>query len=72
MIPVYQEADQTAYDTLIESGMEINELSAEDMLPCVRSLSPVYDMVRSEIGDELWMPWFLSSSKWAGEYNGYT
>ena len=52
MIPVYQEADQTAYDTLIESGMEINELSAEDMAAMREIAQPVYDMVRSEIGDE--------------------
>ena len=52
MIPVYQEADQTAYDTLIESGMKINELSAEDMAAMREIAQPVYDMVRSEIGDE--------------------
>jgi len=32
--------------------MEINELSAEDMAAMREIAQPVYDMVRSEIGDE--------------------
>lgn len=52
MISVYAEANQTAYDTLVDGGMEINEMSEDQHAEMLKIAEPVYNSVREKIGDE--------------------
>lgn len=51
MIPIYAAANQEAYDFLVESGMEINELTKEQHDEMIKIAEPVYAGVREKIGD---------------------
>ena len=52
MISVYAEANQTAYNTLVDGGMEINEMSEDQHAEMLKIAEPVYNSVREKIGDE--------------------
>ncbi len=53
MIPWYQEGDQTAYKTLEDNGMEFTELTKEQLDEIVELAQPLYNEIRSDVGEEL-------------------
>lgn len=53
MIPLYAEADQAAYDTLADAGLEFTELTEEQYAQMIEIGKPVYDDVREAIGSEV-------------------